>query len=503
MIKFVFSALYNETPEFLDVFVANFLHYTDLDAALIVNLGRDLPIPVDRDFGPRVRLIRGEVQRSGWGETLLAGHMQSFGYAEKVFPDFDWFITIASNSMFFRRFDGALAVADTIIRQRPEEFRATWQSLPDVDHWHWWRLRGFEAAGMRLSGRWGIDGLVRGQIEGCIASRADWAITAEVFYDLSGYWHGLQHALEEILPYTVINSIGSGRMGLICHINWTQNFRNVRIDDIICPQDLPRQVCMIKRFQRHELSLETLIVSTPLGQQLLLAMQQAAPGSKEDLHIEVLLRAFLEQVEARRELIPFEPGSKLREMQAPASLDVIAVRQICGLDGGPFEQGEPFLYLENTGARVELVIHAPGPERLFVDCRARPAQEGGDTPSGIQAYLCLPAPQATRLKLSGHLEGEYVENFVNRIVWGDGAYSPLPPFGWTYSQVPPTEWNYSILPAVGWSYPHMPPVGWAVGDGGFVSDHWLPKQRGYVCLPLYAGQTLHAQLLWHRGGASV
>jgi hypothetical protein len=64
MFKFVFSALYNETAEYIDVFVANILHYTDDDVALIVNLGRDVPVPVDRDFGPRVRLIRGEVQRS-------------------------------------------------------------------------------------------------------------------------------------------------------------------------------------------------------------------------------------------------------------------------------------------------------------------------------------------------------------------------------------------------------------------------------------------------------
>ena len=66
MFRFVFSALYNEDAEYIDIFVSNVLHYTDPDVALIVNLGCDVPVPVDRDFGPRVRLIRGEVQRYAW-----------------------------------------------------------------------------------------------------------------------------------------------------------------------------------------------------------------------------------------------------------------------------------------------------------------------------------------------------------------------------------------------------------------------------------------------------
>lgn len=468
MFKFIFSALYNETADYLDVFVANFLNYTDQDTALIVNLGHDVPVPLDRDFGPRVRLIRGEVLRAPWGSTLLAGHMESFGYADNVFPDFGWFITIASNCLFFRRFDGALAVADAVSRTRPSQMWRKWNALSD--DWNWPLLRGFETAGERMRLQWGIDGLESGQIEGCMASRADWALTAGVAADLAGYWDGLKAPLEEIMPPTVIDSIGSGQRNLICHIYWTEDARFIRLDDMIDTQSLPRHVCMMKRFRREPLNAETLIVSTPLGQSLLLAMQQAAPGSQEDLNIEVLLRLFLAQVEARRQPVLFHPGGTLRDTPSPEPLDMVAVRQICGLDGGPAEAGEPFLYFENTGARVLLAIHAPEPGRLCIACQAHPAQEGAEIPVGLQAHLCLPAPQALRLRLSGHVKGVSVEEVVEKIVWGDESYSILPPHAWT------------------------------VGDEGFVAQYRLPqrKQQSLLCLPLCAGQALDVELLWER-----
>lgn len=393
--------------------------------------------------------------------------MQSFGYAEEVFPDFGWFIPIASNSLFFRGFDGALAVADAVAR-RPSALWSKWEDLPQ--NWHWPLLRGFQAAGERLRMQWGIDGLGSGQIEGRIASRADWALTAKVAGDLAGYWNGLQAPLEEILPFTVINALGSGQMSLICHIYWDQGARFARSDDMIDEQDLPRHVCMIKRFRRDPSAIETLIVGTPLGRSLLLATQRAAPGSKEDQNIEVLLRTFLAQVEARREPIPHNPGIRLLEAPGSTPLDVIAVRQICGLDGGHPEVGEPYLYFENTGARVQVSIHAPGLGKLRIDCQALPAQEGAEAPVGLQAHLCLPAPRALLLKLNARVEGGSVEEVVHRIVWGDDGYSILSAFTWK------------------------------VGEDGFVADYRLPqrKRESILCLPVHAGQRLDVEILWDR-----
>jgi hypothetical protein len=232
---------------------------------------------------------------------------------------------------------------------------------------------------------------------------------------------------------------------------------------------------MIKRFRRDPLAIETLIVGTPLGRSLLLATQQAAPGSKEDLNIEVLLRTFLAQVEARREPIPHNPGRRLLDAPGSTPLDVIAVRQICGLDGGHPEVGEPYFYFENTGARVQVSIYTPGLGKLCIDCQAPPIQEGAETPVGLQAYLCLPAPRALLLKLSARVEGGSVEEVVHRIVWGDGGYSILPTFAWK------------------------------VAEGGFVADYRLPqrKQESILCLPLHAGQKLDVEILWERSQPPV
>jgi hypothetical protein len=317
--------------------------------------------------------------------------------------------------------------------------------------------------------RWGIDGLESGQIEGRIASRADWALTAEVAFDLACHWDGLEAPLEEILPCTVMDSLGSGRMSVICHIYWDRG-ASVRSDDMIDPQDLPRHVCMIKRFRRDPLAIETLIVGTSLGRSLLLATQRAAPGSKEDLNIEMLLRAFLAQVEARREPILHNPGRRLLEAPGSAPLDVISVRQICGLDGGIPEVGEPYLYFENTGSRLQISVHAADLGKVCVACLASPDQESAEISLGLQGYLCLPAPKARLLKLSGRIEGGSVEEVVHKIVWGDEGYFILPAFSWT------------------------------VGDDEFVAEYRVPKrkQASILCLPLYAGQKLDVEILWER-----
>ncbi len=148
---FVFSVLYNESYEFFQMLVWNFLHFTDSDSALIVNLGKSTEIPDELEIGERVHIIRGE-QRAAWGHTLLNGHIESFRYAELIFPNFGWFVPIASNSLFFRRFEPDLARARLVESIQEDTYRCTtWKELPN--EWHWPKLRGFAAAGARLHER--------------------------------------------------------------------------------------------------------------------------------------------------------------------------------------------------------------------------------------------------------------------------------------------------------------------------------------------------------------
>ena len=429
MPRFVFSALYNETAEYLEFFVQNFLNFTGDESVIFINVSQTSLAGIDRDFGPRVHLFHGKIARSAWGPTLLAGHMECFDAASEVHPDFEWFITMASNSLFFRRFNPELVVETAKAVVKPQKAPINWDELPD--NWHWPKMRQHRAIGNILQQRWKIEGLAGGQIEGRVAHRNDWSILNSVQSDILHEWTELKAPLEEILPLTVFNALGSGLSCNICRNHWGRpeqdGGRFSQMWELINPVNLPPQFCMMKWFQRDNLCPETLAVSTPIGQYFLEAAQSAAIDPRKRFEIECLLRSFLNGIEH------FQSSTPITFAGLPANVTtfqheaVVAQRQICALDGGPMISGQSYLYFESTAETLSLSLDFATPETLKLKCDLGDAPVDDQVPDPyLQAYLYLAVSPDTpkRIEISGSISGVAPDQFLSRItVHSKGRYA--------------------------------------------------------------------------------
>jgi hypothetical protein len=376
-----------------------------------------------------VHLLRGQIARAAWGPTLLAGHMECFEAACAAVPDFEWFITTASNSLFFRRFDPVLTVkvAEAVVRS--DKPAVEWDDLPDT--WHWPKMRKQAAVGVILQDRWKVRGLSGGQIEGRTAKRRDWDLLNRVQADLFGDWASLEAPLQEILPVTVFNALGSGLSCSICRVHFgradAQGGRFSQFADLIDPSNLPPHVCMMKWFQRDPLCPETLAVCTPLGREVLAALQAAAQSPGQRMEIEMLLRGALSGLEQQQIPTPIplagQPGAP-----ATFTLDpVVANRRICAFDGGPALPGQNYLYFEKTGATLALELAAVSENTLNLRCAliAPPPEQAAlpvtDPALQCYAYLVLPADRPLRIRLQGAVSGGAAARILSRITWHQGG----------------------------------------------------------------------------------
>jgi hypothetical protein len=200
----------------------------------------------------------------------------------------------------------------------------------------------------------------------------------------------------------------------------------VNLEDITNMDKLPRQVFLMKWFPRNPIATETLFVGTQVGQTLLTALQVAEPGSMEDELIETLLHAFLSQIKARAQKSFVFYHEKLDQLLCPQSLDMVADRRICGVDGRARKLDAPFIYLENTLDRVRIATHASVEGSLSIDCTASTENESQVISESLQAYLYLPMPQASVLYLRGSTKGVSVERLVRHVVWHDTKFENLP-----------------------------------------------------------------------------
>jgi hypothetical protein len=426
MTKTIFSALFNESAEYFNVFIENFMHYTDQETILIVNLGCEADVAINCDYGLRVHIVRGSVRRAKWGATLLAGHMENFREAEQVFPDFRWFITMASNSLFFHPFDMELAL-DALLESKAQCPDVQWDSLPN--HWHWPRLTDFYTAAQYLFKRLGTSGLWNGQIEGRLASRKDWALVADVSAESSGCWNGLEAPLEELLPVTVISAIGSGQTISICHVKWEPpEERIVRIEDLINPINEANYVCLMKWFRRDPRALETLIVGAPLGRSLLRTLQETEPTSQKADNIEWLLRGFLSKLEARQVWVPFQLSTKPGDFPWGPPLELTANEPtLCTLNGGPPVEDEPYIFISSLGLWLKISLNLVAQGRVIIKCTARPVSKETTVPKTLLGYLFFPTPMARRLRLFGIVHGVTAADMIQEIMWKEERTMLLSP----------------------------------------------------------------------------
>ena len=427
-VKFVFSALFSEDADYLPMFVQNFLLHTSGDVGLVVNLGPNSTIDTAGFSNGRVIFVRGPTARAAYGSTLLAGHIENFRAAETAYGAFQWFVPTASNALFFRPFNGEKAIAG-VYASHGHTLDVRFDNLPD--NWFWPKLQKFQEPGQILQSQWGIDAISSAQIEGRFASRSDWGKVADVHESVAGHWSGLELPLEEVLPITVISSIGSNRSTIICHMFWERvsehEGRFVRISDMVERQFAP-QICMMKWYRRDVNSPETLLVCTQAGQALLKILRGEAGHDLSLVQLEAISAAMLSNVAARRkELHPaemYEVGPFEHKVKA------IAARQMIGLGGGAPILGAPFIYFENTQEAVEIDLKAGADGNLTVTCirQGTPAAEAGVQ---VQGYVYLPlrlkASRPYEIRATGTTQPEAVDEFAAHFVWLDGDYSAMVP----------------------------------------------------------------------------
>jgi len=261
--KVVFSALYNESDEFLPHFIKNFLNFTGADEILLINVnpGRLIPLPLIHESG-RIFLFNGSISRHRLGHTLLMGHIESFDYALNNIGNFDFFCPIASNSLFFRKFNFPDVFSDYSLPKN--NGYVSIDNLPDS----WWynNVKKCDDFMHFLKNEMFLDNLSGWQIEGFFSSKDNWAAIhknqSNITRSAALVPPDLNFPFEEILPRSIILKFGTSQMSSICHNFWAREgtlYGNVTISDILWP-NVPDRICLMKWFERSFNNLMTFAV---------------------------------------------------------------------------------------------------------------------------------------------------------------------------------------------------------------------------------------------------
>jgi hypothetical protein len=251
----VFSALYNESADFLSAYIDNFIAFTDDDSLLVINLSAAAQAAWGERESPnaRVHLIPAHEPRRAHGHTLLAGHMHSYRYAREVAPAFQHFTTTASNALFVQRED-PVAVAAALARGK-RGCHVPLAALPQ----HWWWPKLAECAPLLewLTVECGFTHASDGQIEGLTATRADWDILEAAMARIAEIARDLPAAslfpFEEVLPGTFFANLGSAHYVHTCKVLWNNDpvLRSVTMSHLLeAPHVLPTHVSSMKWFAR-------------------------------------------------------------------------------------------------------------------------------------------------------------------------------------------------------------------------------------------------------------
>jgi hypothetical protein len=458
-INVVFSCLYGESEEFLEILIFNFMAHTDESALLVINVPEKLKHKDESEFpGARLLIKKHGAQRAAWGHTLLGGHIENLRLAEERFGPFSYFVAMASNSLFVRPFNlnAALKTAELNADTMPGAGLLTEEM---GDDWHWPSLRNTTSLTNRLSDRWNIERYSQNQIEGLFASRDDWHVLAEIFDDIKDHCDGLTAPLEEILPSTVWKSLGNNRYTHICYMYWDRfkqgRLRDATVDDVLNSDRLPQQVVMLKWFNRSQAFPEALAVGTPVGLELIKAIK-SIKLQQDHIGMSALIKEFSRKLYSREERIsifsPLSPahvnrrdltdasGPASKTMRRSVEIECAARRQVIPIDHGFIPNAAdghlPYIYMEGNGVdstiRLKLIKSDRSIDVLRIDCiSSSPTEAGGIPLPTLLAYLYIPLPLAlsihnTFLSLQAFTApAQYSHSLAQSLVLSDGGYRPI------------------------------------------------------------------------------
>lgn len=349
---FVFSLLHSESLECMKLCIRNFKMFASKGDKLIIN--SSVKHGYEHDVSDAdVQIVRG-AERKAHGADLLQGHMQNWRMAVAQFgADQDFiFVTMASNSMFYRAYNKLAVLASMGVSEC--------KSLDAMSGWQYESIRKSESFLKAFGPHY-----LHNQIEGFTTWSSSWQAIERKFNELEYNKHTLekQICLEEVLPLAVLsgNKLKSTNL---CRMKWAESKQGRRF---VTPHDLwiegrrqPAQVCMYKWFDREAQSLISKMVSEELVHKSFSALydqiEQIKPAISERLE---LARSFLDEVTMPRSVI--DVGSHHFSHSIDHSHDRKVIRINEGLGRSPFIYMESLpqdfsaqLTIEMAGGRVSI-----------------------------------------------------------------------------------------------------------------------------------------------------
>lgn len=452
-INVVFSTLYNESDEYLPLYINNFISYTPKNAFLIINFPPDRIIPQYlKNINPRVHIFNGNVERQKWGNTILLGHIETFEISKKIFPNFTHFVSMASNALMVNKLNITQILLQLSLNTRiPIASERAYERDLDIDvlnptyhgTWMWHHFRSVKGLGEYIVNKGQLDKLSATQIEGLFASRKDWELINERRSLIEGLTPYISNdyfmAFEECIPISIFNKFGSGKYTYICHMLWRQA-RQATINDLLyMVPNLPQHLCALKWFDRSTTNQATLIVTSDWGRQLL--SLATSPCDINHFVTANSLKSFLEVIKSKESYGPLSNHWWNNEDFGKIGLhfdlkDTLCVRDILNIpipNINEFDNNPLYLFLEGTNhiLTLSLTIYEKenGNTLLKYTCSAKDENLTPISGSHLEAYLYLsPMIKNTIFCLTSSKKNIDQEHNLSRIVLYDefsyAIYSP-------------------------------------------------------------------------------
>lgn len=266
----VFSTLFNESKDFLEILIKNFLIFSNEEDFFVINIGTsDLDIHVDLS-SERIHFVKSNVERKKWGATLLNGHVENFQFSKTLFQDQDFlFCTTASNSLFIKRYEKSRIIESLV----DSAGKLQGVSLGEIGGWWWERIKKSDSVCSLLNNK----SLVSSQIEGLLTYSENWDEISNLMPRLISASEGITDSevfpMEEFIPSTIIANSKKNNLIHVCKVMW-ERFQSghhlIEINEIYSEFDAfpdqkyiniaPETIFMCKWFMRTSHSLPTVIL---------------------------------------------------------------------------------------------------------------------------------------------------------------------------------------------------------------------------------------------------
>ena len=439
--RVVFSVLFNEEDSFLPYLGYNFVFHTSVDCVLIVNSGVPIDPIILSGLDERIHVIAASSRRSKFGATLLLGHCESFEYASKRFAHFDFFVPIASNSLFVRRFDADLISMD-LNAGATRHNEISLSSPPALFDWyHYSNLLPDIGESSQFSislANAHIKYLRLAQIEGLISSFANWQQVVSTTKEILSSTSNLQVPLEELLPLAVFAQKGDGRYSYICrNLGRIANYnpRGITFVDlrllIVEDSDLPKSIVLLKWFKRTTECFETWLVCTEDGvkakEALRIAVTHARLASKSAELVNAINNLALVP---RQRFSNYLCSAKFR-LKGTFSIN----RSMVELTSGHGDN-VGYLFFEHSGGNAEISVSCC--ESNLIACEAKIIHNppSAESASILLAYLYVEVSKYVQLATSTIVLDLFSSNMLSSedtamltratVRTASGAYSVLP-----------------------------------------------------------------------------